>query len=85
MFVGGNDDGLWRQRNNFELYKVFKEADIIKFIFMRFVGRICQIDTSSLTFGIFNYIPFGTRTKDRPKLKWTDCVEAVFRVLRVTN
>ncbi|GIY91788.1 hypothetical protein CEXT_187071 [Caerostris extrusa] len=34
---------------------------------------------------IFNYVPFETRTRGRPKLRWTDCVEADVKVLRVTN
>ncbi|GIY80597.1 hypothetical protein CEXT_467181 [Caerostris extrusa] len=35
----------------FELYRLFKEADIIKFIkigLMRFAGHICRMDLSSL-------------------------------------
>ncbi|GFX51978.1 hypothetical protein TNCV_3063951 [Trichonephila clavipes] len=43
------------------------------------------MDLSSLTFEMFNYKPIGTRTRDRPKLRWADCVEDDFKVLRVTN
>ncbi|GFW45236.1 hypothetical protein TNCV_4733441 [Trichonephila clavipes] len=35
--------------------------------------------------GIFNYKPIGTRTRGRPKLRWADCVENDFKVLRLTN
>ncbi|GIX94386.1 hypothetical protein CEXT_756671 [Caerostris extrusa] len=43
------------------------------------------MDPLSPTFKIINYIPFGTRTRGCLKLRWTDCVEVEFKVLRVTN
>ncbi|GIY32315.1 hypothetical protein CEXT_453361 [Caerostris extrusa] len=67
---------------------LFMEADIITFIkigHLRLEGHICRMDPSSLTFRIFNKVPSGTRTKGRPKLRQTDCVEADFRGLRITN
>ncbi|GFV67967.1 transposable element Tcb1 transposase [Trichonephila clavipes] len=67
-----------------ELYKVFKEADVIETIKtdrLRFGGHICRMDPSSLTFRIFNYKSIGTKTKGRPKLRWADCVEDGFKVL----
>ncbi|GFT40001.1 hypothetical protein TNCV_12411 [Trichonephila clavipes] len=39
-----NENGLWRQRHTFELYKLFKEADVIKSIKigrLRFAGHVC--------------------------------------------
>ncbi|GFS73798.1 endonuclease-reverse transcriptase [Trichonephila clavipes] len=83
-----NENVLGRQRHNFELYKLFKEADVIKSIkigCLRFTGHICRMDLSSLAFKIFNYKPIGTRTRGRPKLRWADCVEDDFKVLKVTN
>ncbi|GIY07794.1 hypothetical protein CEXT_755641 [Caerostris extrusa] len=50
---------------------------------MEFDGHICRIDPSSLTFRMFNYIPFGIRTRGRPKLRWTECVDEDLKVLRV--
>ncbi|GFW85955.1 hypothetical protein TNCV_1967631 [Trichonephila clavipes] len=46
---------------------------------LRFAGHFCGVDPS------INYRPFGTRTRGRPKLRWADCVEDNFKVLRVTN
>ncbi|GFY15386.1 hypothetical protein TNCV_1571971 [Trichonephila clavipes] len=72
--------------DKFELHKVFKEANVLKSIKLsqlRYACDICRIDPSSSTFRICNYKPIGTR--GRPKLRWTDCVEDAFKVLKVTN
>ncbi|GFY17427.1 hypothetical protein TNCV_658401 [Trichonephila clavipes] len=52
---------------------------------LRFASHIYRMEPSSLTFGIFNFKPIGTRTRGWPKLRWDDCVEDDFKVLRVTN
>ncbi|GIY53473.1 hypothetical protein CEXT_628761 [Caerostris extrusa] len=52
---------------------------------MRFAGYICKMNASSLTFRIFNSIALGITTCGRPKLRWADCIEADFKVLRITN
>ncbi|GFU18711.1 hypothetical protein TNCV_1352711 [Trichonephila clavipes] len=36
-------------------------------------------------FRIFNSKPTGTRTRSRPKFRWTDCLEDDFKVLTVTK
>ncbi|GFT57511.1 hypothetical protein TNCV_803681 [Trichonephila clavipes] len=51
----------------------------------KFSGHIYHMDPSSLTFRIFNYKPIRTKTKGRPKLRWADCEENDFKILRVTN
>ncbi|GFS89112.1 hypothetical protein TNCV_1258641 [Trichonephila clavipes] len=52
---------------------------------LRFVGHICHMDSSSLTFRINSYKTIEIRTGGRLKLRWVDCVEDDFKVLRVTN
>lgn len=88
IFGAVNEKGVWRQRYNFELYKLFKDSDIIKFIKigrLRYAGHICRMDPSSLTYRIFNHKPIGTRKRGRPKLRWTDCVEEDLKILGVKN
>ncbi|GIY47299.1 hypothetical protein CEXT_961 [Caerostris extrusa] len=72
MFGAANENGLWRQRRNSELYKLFKEADIIKFIKDR-------------TYEVWTHGCVLETTRGRPQLGWTDCVEVEFKVLRVIN
>ncbi|GFY11550.1 hypothetical protein TNCV_4230191 [Trichonephila clavipes] len=65
-----------------------QESNVIKYIkigSLRFTGHICRTDTSCLTFRIFNYKPIGTRTRGRHKLRWADCVEDDFKVLKVAS
>ncbi|GIY21371.1 hypothetical protein CEXT_592201 [Caerostris extrusa] len=47
---------------------------------MRFAGYIYRMDPSS-----FTLYTFGTRTRDWVRLRRTDCVEADFKILRLTN
>ncbi|GFW75318.1 hypothetical protein TNCV_4189721 [Trichonephila clavipes] len=53
--------------------------------YLRFAGHICHMDPLSLTFRIFHYKLIRNRTRDRPILRWADCVEDDFKVLRVTD
>lgn len=88
IFGAVNDNGIWRHRYNFELNRLFKEANIVNYIKicrLRFAGHVCRMDPSSLTSRIFNYKPISNRSRGRPKLRWTDCVEEDFNVLKVTN
>ena len=83
-----NIDGLWRHRYNNELYKLYKEIDIVKFLKiqrMKFAGHICRMQPSSLTYRIFNFKVLGNRARGRPKLRWSDCITNDFQILKIKN
>lgn len=83
-----NCNGTWRHRFNNELYKLYREADIVNYTKvnrMKFAGHLCRLNPSSLTSRVFLFKPIGTRTRGRPKLRWMDCVNEDFKKLRVTN
>ena len=88
IFGGLKCNNIWRRRTNSKLYKSLKEPDIVKYITIqriKWVGHLCRMAESRTTKKIFSARPFGTRKRGRPKLRWLDCVEKDFKILRVTN
>lgn len=83
-----NINGTWRHRYNSELYKMYREADIVNYIKvnrMKFAGHLCRLNPSSLTSRVFHFKPIGTRTRGRPRLRWVDCVDEDLKIIKVVN
>ncbi|PSN37777.1 hypothetical protein C0J52_15854 [Blattella germanica] len=69
-----NDRGIWRIRNNNEIYNLYKEPNIIKVIKanrLRWLGHLHRSEDNN---------PFG-----RPATRWLDDVENDLRALQVRN
>jgi hypothetical protein len=72
------DTDQWRRRYNEELYELYAEPDIVKWIRsarLRWAGHIVRMRESDparkSTFDVF----LGERTVGRPKRRWTEEVE----------
>jgi hypothetical protein len=81
-------NGTWRRRCNHELYKLFKEPDIIVYIKVKrleWAGRLIRTSEKRTIKKIFNIKPEGTRKMGRPKLRWEECVCQDIRILGVKN
>jgi len=88
IFGAVNVNGTWRHRYNFEIYKIYKEADVITYIKVNriwFAGHICRMDPSSTTSKIFNHRPLSTRRRGRQKLRRVDCIDEDFKILKTSN
>ena len=86
IFGGLLENGVWRRKTNSELYHLYKEPDIIKFIKiqrMKWAGHVLRMEEGRTTKRIFQARPTGSRKRGRPKLRWEDCLENDFRALNV--
>ncbi|GFX35470.1 uncharacterized protein TNCV_102771 [Trichonephila clavipes] len=78
----------WRRRSNLELYRSYKESDIVNFIKkqqIKRVGHVIRINEDRTTKKVFNAQPIGTRRKGRPNLGWIDGLKKYLLVLRTKN
>ena len=61
-FGGINDSGNWCRIYNFELCKLFRDVDVLKFIKlnrMRWAGHIRRMERDRAALKVLNTIPFG--------------------------
>jgi hypothetical protein len=66
------ENGVWRKGYNHELYGLFNEAHIVKYI--KINSWAAQQDNSRKVKKVFNIKPIVIRKIGRPKLKWEDDV-----------
>jgi hypothetical protein len=82
-------NGVWRKRYNHELYELFNEPDIVRYIKINRLGWaervILLMDNSRTVMKIFNTKPIGIRKIGRPKLRWEDDVTQDIKTLGVKN
>jgi hypothetical protein len=81
------ENGTWRRRYNYELYKKFKEPDIryIKVKRPEWAGYLIRTSENRISKKIFNTEPEGTRKVGRPKLRCEECVCQDIRIMGVKN
>jgi len=68
-----NEDGSWRIRTNYELGKLIKTADIVRFIKSRriaWLGHVMRMDDKRTPNRILGWKPIGTRIRGRPRKSW---------------
>jgi hypothetical protein len=68
--VQGN--GVWRKRYGRELYELFNEPDIVKYIKINalgWAGRVMCMDNNRTVKKVFSTKPAGMRKTGRPKLR----------------
>jgi hypothetical protein len=71
------ENGVWRKRYNHELYELFNEPDIVKYIKingMGWAGHVIRMDNNRTVKKVFKTKPVGIRKTGRPKLRWEDYV-----------
>jgi hypothetical protein len=82
------ENGTWRRRYNYKLYKLFNEPDITAYIKakrLKWSGQLIRTSENRIIKKIFNTKPEGTRQVGRPKLRWEGCVCQGIRILGVKN
>lgn len=82
------ENGVWRKRYNQELYDLFKDVDISKFIKLtrlRWAGHVRRKEDSEICKMIWSAQPEGSRKRGRPRLRWKDEVDGDARDLGLRN
>jgi hypothetical protein len=77
IFGPVEENGTWGKRYNLELYKLFNEPDIIRFINVRrfeWAGHVSRASENRINKKVFNTKPEGTRKVGRARLRWEECV-----------
>ena len=78
----------WRRRYNSELYKIYKEPDIVKYIKinrLKWAGHLQRMNEERIVRKVFTAIPDGKRAKGRPKTRWKDCISQDVRTIGERN
>ena len=77
IFGPTNDNGEWRIKCDNELYKLYKESDIVTYIKinrLKWVGPVIRMEEQSPTGRVPVAVVEGRRQRGRPKLRWEDGV-----------
>jgi hypothetical protein len=75
-------------KNRYELYKLFNEPDIVKYIKINrlgWAGHVIRMDNNRTVKKVFNTKPIRIRKIGRPKLRWEDDVIQDIKTLGVKN
>jgi hypothetical protein len=67
------DKGQWRRRYNSEIYKLYYEPYLAKYIKinrLKWAGNVIRMDNNQTTKRMLNARPEGKRGIGRPKLRW---------------
>ncbi|GFV42930.1 putative endonuclease-reverse transcriptase [Trichonephila clavipes] len=81
-------NGSWRRISNLELYKIYRQPGIAKFVKLqrlKWAGHLARMNEDRCCKKIFLAKPMGNRPWGRPPLRWTDCVEKDLNILKVKN
>jgi hypothetical protein len=75
IFGPTNDNGKWRIKYNYELYKDSDIITCIKFNCLRWAGHVIRLQEQNPARRVFAAVVVeGRRQKGRPKLRWEDGV-----------
>jgi hypothetical protein len=88
IFGAVQENGVWRKRYNHELYELFNEPDIVKYIKINrlgWAGHVIHMDNNRTVEKVFNTKPIGIRKTGRLKLRWEDDVIQDIKTLGVKN
>ncbi|GFV99475.1 uncharacterized transposon-derived protein F52C9.6 [Trichonephila clavipes] len=78
----------WRRRSNLELYQIYKQPDIVKFVKLqrlKWAGLLGRLNEDRCCKKIFLAKPMGNRPRGRPPLRWIDCVKKDLNILKFKN
>ena len=82
------EEHTWRKRTNRELYELYQDASVVKFIKinrLRWLGHLHRMGDLELPKRMVFNNPIGRRSVGRPKLRWLDGVVTDCRLLGQTN
>src|SRR6201990_2432916 len=88
IFGGIQIENNWRRRFNHELYELYAEPDIVKYIKtnrLRWFGHVLRMDEERVPLKMLNGHPDGTSRAGRPKGRWKDAVESNLKSLKVKD
>ncbi|GFV50840.1 endonuclease-reverse transcriptase [Trichonephila clavipes] len=90
IFGPVKDQGCWRTRYNFELYRFYKEPQVIQVIRsnrLRWLGHIWRSLENYQNRAYTFKNPMGSRTRGRPSTRWIyiDDVENDLKSLNIKN
>jgi hypothetical protein len=88
IFGAVRENGVWRKRYNHELYELFNDPDIVKYIEtnrLDWAGHVIRMDNNRTVKKVLNTKPIGIWKIGRPKLKWGDDVIQDIKTLGVKN
>lgn len=88
IYKGIQENGMWRRRYNFELYKAFDEPDVVTFIKkgrLRWMGHVIRMVDTTPTKQIIRQQPPGKRPKGRPKRRYMEQIEEDTKKLKINN
>ncbi|GFX37143.1 putative endonuclease-reverse transcriptase [Trichonephila clavipes] len=75
-FLGGIQvNGSWRRRSNLELYKIYKQPVIVKFVKLqrlKWAGHLARMNEDRCCKKIFLAKPMGNRFRGRLPLRWIE-------------
>jgi hypothetical protein len=88
IFGAVQGNGVWRNRCSHELYELFNESDIVKYIKINrlgWAGHVIHMDNNRTVKKVFNTKPIGIKQIGRPNLRWEDDVIQEIKTLEVKN
>ncbi|GFY30992.1 endonuclease-reverse transcriptase [Trichonephila clavipes] len=88
IFGPVKDQGCWRTRYNFELYRLYKEPQVTQVIRsnrLRWLGHIWRSPENNQTRAYTFKNPMGSRTRGRPPTRRIDDVENDLKTLNIKN
>lgn len=88
IFGPTKERGRWRRRYDHELYQMYGEPNIVRFIKigrLRWFGHVVRMDGDRIPSKMLDSKPGGSRSVGRPRGRWKDEVEADLRALGVSG
>ncbi|GFT95850.1 uncharacterized protein TNCV_312011 [Trichonephila clavipes] len=88
IFGPVKDQGCWRTRYNFELYRLYKETQVTQVIRsnkFRWLGHLWRSPENNQTRAYTFKNLMGSRTRGRSPTRWIHDVEYVLKTLNIKN
>ncbi|KMQ81618.1 endonuclease-reverse transcriptase [Lasius niger] len=88
IFGPVQEQGCWRTRYNFELYRLYKEPQVTQIIRsnrLRWLGHVWRTPDNNPTRLYTFKNPGGTRARGRPPTRWLDDTENDIKILNIKN
>ncbi|GFX25837.1 putative endonuclease-reverse transcriptase [Trichonephila clavipes] len=81
-------NGSWRRRSNIELYKIYEQPDIVKFVKLqrlKWDGYLGRMNEDFVAARKSFKKSMGNRHRGRPPVRWIDCAEKKLKILKFKN
>lgn len=88
IFGPVQEQGCWRTRYNFELYRLYKEPQVTQIIRsnrLRWLGHVWRTPENNPTRLYTFKNPEGARARGRPSTRWLDDTENDIKILKIKN